>query len=1095
MLTPTNYTVCAMRMRVLLRIYKVWESIEPGTDDANKNDVAIAMLFQSILESLILQVGDQSSPRDIWGAIKTRNQGADRVKEARFQTLMSEFERIKMTDSDTIDEFRGKISEMTYEERILDEENHGETQGKLLYAYSNQYSFVTSRGRGRGRRSRGYKGHVNLKTVKTMFQQGIVHGLPEVNEEKKLCESCLVGKQTRQVFPKATMFRATKPLELLHADLCGPITPSKLDESITGKVRFGDDSQIDIKGKGSIVFIAKNGERRALHDVYYIPDLRSNILSLGQATESGCDVRMREDYLTLYDRDGKLLVKAKRSKNRLYKVIMRIPIQPYDEDKAFTSSPESSPPRMIKAKSSASEVDDTALVLMVASVNQSKSKVFNPSQHVVLFNPTHEQMWPPIYGLVHLYAKDGISQGMQNHKPKGVEKSVLFKEESDFSADMKESEKKALSNLKSKLEEAIVENTLLKTKKKESSPVKEKKEEVVKHEAEIEKKKEEAWEKVEEEKKYEAVVTKEAAKDETVVERVEEEDNKEYEEKNKEKFLRWRFQLMEAGIQKFNPKPGGVTSDEDLKYVKENTEYARFVSRLDTVAINKQCGGRVKTVEDKYEEERSKKKTLLEDTRNGEFLVDHVDVLPVKTLDGKIHYRTESKKSKLAEADTNEAEKDVLYYGNSLNISQRREKAKRSKREKKKHEKDLRNENLQEEETPQAAILAEVKEELSAADTFKTMKNKLAELKNVKTEHDKFEMKEAEVQFVAGVFHLKLSRSKSELEECVAEESKAKATLQRSVGTTLQRSVVTMLQRSVVTASRMGAIYSLIVREVEILEFGYLDEFEFKTIGENHNQERLAVEVLAAGAVLPHEIIRVLDGGEGGQVAELQWKQMVDDLKEKGSLRNYIAICDVSGSMNGDSMEVSVALNLLVSELSEEPWRGKLITFSQNPEMRLVTGDDLRSKSEFVRNMQWGMNTVFQKVFDLILRVVVKGKLNLDDDKHNILLAGMSEILSIKGEKVLLRIDKKSAIALTKNPVFHGRSKHIHRRYHFIRECVENEQVEVEHVPGNEQKADILTKPLGRIKFKEMRNLIGVQDVKKDNFKLKGENVELSLKS
>ncbi|KAG7579312.1 Reverse transcriptase RNA-dependent DNA polymerase [Arabidopsis thaliana x Arabidopsis arenosa] len=107
----------------------------------------------------------------------------------------------------------------------------------------------------------------------------------------------------------------------------------------------------------------------------------------------------------------------------------------------------------------------------------------------------------------------------------------------------------------------------------------------------------------------------------------------------------------------------------------------------------------------------------------------------------------------------------------------------------------------------------------------------------------------------------------------------------------------------------------------------------------------------------------------------------------------------------------------------------------------------------------------------------------------------MSEILSIKGEKVLLRIDNKSAIALTKNPVFHGRSKHIHRRYHFIRECVENEQVEVEHVPGNEQRADILTKPLGRIKFKEMRSLIGVQDVKKDNFKLKGENVELSLKS
>lgn len=65
-----------------------------------------------------------------------------------------------------------------------------------------------------------------------------------------------------------------------------------IDETITGKVRFGDDSCIDIKGKGSVLFISGNGENIILAYVYYIPDLRSNIISLGQATESGCDVRM-----------------------------------------------------------------------------------------------------------------------------------------------------------------------------------------------------------------------------------------------------------------------------------------------------------------------------------------------------------------------------------------------------------------------------------------------------------------------------------------------------------------------------------------------------------------------------------------------------------------------------------------------------------------------------------------------------------------------------------------------------------------------------------------------------------------------------------
>ena len=96
-----------------------------------------------------------------------------------------------------------------------------------------------------------------------------------------------------------------------------------------------------------------------------------------------------------------------------------------------------------------------------------------------------------------------------------------------------------------------------------------------------------------------------------------------------------------------------------------------------------------------------------------------------------------------------------------------------------------------------------------------------------------------------------------------------------------------------------------------------------------------------------------------------------------------------------------------------------------------------------------------------------------------------AEVTGTECEKVVIQVDNKSAIALTKNPVFHSRSKHIHRRYHFIRECVENDLVEVEHVPGVEQKADILTKALGRVKFIEMRELIGVQEEVKENFKLK----------
>ena len=105
----------------------------------------------------------------------------------------------------------------------------------------------------------------------------------------------------------------------------------------------------------------------------------------------------------------------------------------------------------------------------------------------------------------------------------------------------------------------------------------------------------------------------------------------------------------------------------------------------------------------------------------------------------------------------------------------------------------------------------------------------------------------------------------------------------------------------------------------------------------------------------------------------------------------------------------------------------------------------------------------------------------------------LGEVYGQSSDKVVLRIDNKSAIALPKNPVFHDRSKHIHTRFHFIRECVEKGFVSVEHVAGVKQKADILTKALGRIKFKEMRELIGIQDVSKEVFKFEGENVDSNL--
>uniref|UniRef100_A0A452ZN20 TROVE domain-containing protein n=1 Tax=Aegilops tauschii subsp. strangulata TaxID=200361 RepID=A0A452ZN20_AEGTS len=158
----------------------------------------------------------------------------------------------------------------------------------------------------------------------------------------------------------------------------------------------------------------------------------------------------------------------------------------------------------------------------------------------------------------------------------------------------------------------------------------------------------------------------------------------------------------------------------------------------------------------------------------------------------------------------------------------------------------------------------------------------------------------------------------------------------------------------------------------------------YKSLFKKHDEERFDkyledVEAgkakIAAGALLPHEIAAAAYRGQDDNVSELQWRRMVDDLRSKGSLRNCISVCDVSLSMSGTPMEVCIALGVLTSELSEEPWAGKVITFSENPEIHLIKGKTLRQKMDFVRRMHWAGSTNFQGVFDQILRTAVEASL------------------------------------------------------------------------------------------------------------------------
>jgi hypothetical protein len=93
---------------------------------------------------------------------------------------------------------------------------------------------------------------------------------------------------------------------------------TELDSNVRGTVKFGDASDVEIKGVGYVIFAAESGEHRLLTGVYYIPALRNSIISLEQLDESSSHVEIKDEVMRIWDRHHRLLAKVTRGTSRLY---------------------------------------------------------------------------------------------------------------------------------------------------------------------------------------------------------------------------------------------------------------------------------------------------------------------------------------------------------------------------------------------------------------------------------------------------------------------------------------------------------------------------------------------------------------------------------------------------------------------------------------------------------------------------------------------------------------------------------------------------------------------------------------------------------
>ncbi|GJR84163.1 hypothetical protein Tco_0154948 [Tanacetum coccineum] len=94
--------------------------------------------------------------------------------------------------------------------------------------------------------------------------------------------------------------------------------------------------------------------------------------------------------------------------------------------------------------------------------------------------------------------------------------------------------------------------------------------------------------------------------------------------------------------------------------------------------------------------------------------------------------------------------------------------------------------------------------------------------------------------------------------------------------------------------------------------------------------------------------------------------------------------------------------------------------------------------------------------------------------KESIWLKGLLIELGVNLRSVIVNCDNQSAIHLSRNAMFHERTKHINVRYHFIKEIVESKEIEVAKIGTKDNAADAFTKVVRGPKFKYCMKILGV---------------------
>eukprot|EP00253_Pinus_taeda_P006182 PITA_06182 len=122
---------------------------------------------------------------------------------------------------------------------------------------------------------------------------------------------------------------------------------SALDKNMKSEVTLGTDSKVYVMGKGEVKIFTKQGERKTIADVYYVPRMRCNLLSIGQLVQKGYNVYFVNDVCTIMDiaPSKRCIAEVKMTRNRMFPLRIKADLKNKNEIAAVTQEAFQSVPK------------------------------------------------------------------------------------------------------------------------------------------------------------------------------------------------------------------------------------------------------------------------------------------------------------------------------------------------------------------------------------------------------------------------------------------------------------------------------------------------------------------------------------------------------------------------------------------------------------------------------------------------------------------------------------------------------------------------------------------------------------------------------